>query len=193
MISLNFRCNLLKWNCKYQHLSGGDSRTALLSPAEKIVVEARSLVSILYFPLLLKGDPISAFIVRTTKGVRELTNNEIDLYYILSFQVSLALANARLYEKANQAIIDLNQAYDATLEGWSRVLDMRDHITDAHTHRVADLTVSLATKMGVPEPEMAHIRRTAYLHDIGGTLLSRRGVGFSSHCRRLALMKNSEF
>ncbi|RJP52747.1 MAG: HD domain-containing protein [Anaerolineaceae bacterium] len=86
---------------------------------------------------------------------------------MLSFQVSLAIANAKLYKKAQQAIADISHAYDATLEGWSRVLDMRDHVTDEHTHRVADLTVALAKKMGVPSADLGHIRRGALLHDIG--------------------------
>ena len=63
--------------------------------------------------------------------------------------------------------MDLSDAYDATLEGWSHVLDMRDHATDEHTHRVAELTIALARKLGLSEPELGHIRRGALLHDIG--------------------------
>jgi putative nucleotidyltransferase with HDIG domain len=44
---------------------------------------------------------------------------------------------------------------------------MRDHVTDKHTHRVADLTVALAERMGIPRSELGHIRRGALLHDIG--------------------------
>ena len=144
-----------------------DARTASLSAAERTVVEARNLVSILYFPLLLKEDVIGVFIVGTTQNTRQFTKNEIDLCYILSYQVSLAIANARLYQRAQQAITDLSQAYDATLKGWSRVLDMRDHITDEHTHRVEELTVRLATRMGITDPDLAQIRRGALMHDIG--------------------------
>jgi putative nucleotidyltransferase with HDIG domain len=144
-----------------------DARTATLSPAERTVVDSRHLISILYFPLLLKEEAIGVFIVGTTDTPRRFSPSEIDLSYMLSFQVSLAIANAKLYQKAQQAIADISQAYDATLEGWSRVLDMRDHVTDVHTHRVADLTVALAKKMGVPEEDLGHIRRGALLHDIG--------------------------
>ena len=144
-----------------------DARIAELSPAEKIVVDARRLISILYFPLLLKEEAIGVFIVGTTNKIRQFTASEIDLCYILSSQVSLAIANAQLYKQAQQAIVDLNRAYDATLEGWSRVLDMRDHVTDEHTHRVTDQTVALASRMGIPEAELGHVRRGALLHDIG--------------------------
>lgn len=144
-----------------------DARTASLSAAEKTVVDARNLISLLYFPLLLKGTVIGVFIVGTTNNSRQFTKSEIDLCYILSFQVSFAIANAQLYAKAQQALTDLSQAYDATLKGWSRVLDMRDHVTDEHTHRVADLTITLAERMGIPDAEIAHIRRGALMHDIG--------------------------
>ncbi|MBK9925836.1 MAG: HD domain-containing protein [Anaerolineales bacterium] len=144
-----------------------DARIESLSPAEKIVVDSRHLISILYFPLLLKEDVIGVFIVGTTSDTRLFTNDEVDLCYILSYEVSLAIANAQLYKKAQQAVTDLTHTYDATLEGWSRVLDMRDHATDEHTQRVTRLTIALAEKMGIPESEIGHIRRGALLHDIG--------------------------
>jgi putative nucleotidyltransferase with HDIG domain len=131
------------------------------------VVAARHLVSVLYFPLLLKEEAIGVFTVGTTDRARRFSGDEIDLCYILSFQVTLAIANAQLYRRAQQAVEDLSRAYDATLEGWSRVLDMRDHATDEHTRRVADQTVALAARIGVPEAELGHIRRGALLHDIG--------------------------
>jgi putative nucleotidyltransferase with HDIG domain len=58
-------------------------------------------------------------------------------------------------------------AYDTTLEGWSRALDLRDKATEGHTQRVTELTLSLARAVGVPEAGLVHIRRGALLHDIG--------------------------
>lgn len=144
-----------------------DARIEALSPAEKVIVDSRRLVSILYFPLLLRDDVTGVFILGTMNETRQFTNSEIDLSYTLSYQVSLAVDNAQLYQKAQEAIIGITQAYEAMLAGWSRVLDMRDRVTDEHTHRVADLTVALAIKMGIPESEIGHIRRGALMHDIG--------------------------
>jgi putative nucleotidyltransferase with HDIG domain len=144
-----------------------NARTASLSAPEKSVVDSRGLVSILYFPLVLKESAIGVFIIGSTRNVRQFSNSEIELSYVLSAQVSLAIANALLYKRAQEAIVELSRAYDATLEGWSRVLDMRDHVTDVHTRRVADLTVALARKMGIPESELGQIRRGALIHDIG--------------------------
>lgn len=69
-----------------------DARKAPISAAEKMVVDSRHLVSILYFPLLLKEDVIGVFIVGTTDKPRLFAPNEIGLCYILSFQVLTCLS-----------------------------------------------------------------------------------------------------
>ena len=61
----------------------------------------------------------------------------------------------------------LIQAYDATIEGWSHALDLRDKETEGHTLRVAELTERLARSMGIGEEVLQHIHRGALLHDIG--------------------------
>ena len=144
-----------------------DAREVTLSKAERVVVESRNLISILYFPLLLKDESIGVFIVGTNDTQRRFSPIEIDLCYMLSFQVSLAIANSKLYQKAQDAIIEISQAYDDTLAGWSHVSDLRDHVTEQHTHRAADLAVALARKMGFSEADIGHVRRGALLHDIG--------------------------
>lgn len=66
-----------------------------------------------------------------------------------------------------RAHTDLAEAYEATIEGWSHVLDLRDKETEGHTQRVTEITVRLARALGVPEEQIIHIRRGALLHDIG--------------------------
>ncbi len=61
---------------------------------------------------------------------------------------------------------ELLRAYDATLEGWSRALDMRDRETEGHTQRVTEMTVRLASALGFAD-EQLQMRRGALLHDIG--------------------------
>jgi len=67
-------------------------------------------------------------------------------------------------EKANS---ELMLAYDATIEGWSKAMDLRDKETHGHTQRVTNLTIKLAQQMGIPNTGILHIRRGALLHDIG--------------------------
>nr|MBC8509283.1 HD-GYP domain-containing protein [Chloroflexota bacterium] len=62
---------------------------------------------------------------------------------------------------------EITIAYDTTLEGWSRALEMRDMETDGHSQRVTEMTMQLAQAMGMSKKELAHVRRGALLHDIG--------------------------
>jgi response regulator RpfG family c-di-GMP phosphodiesterase len=76
-------------------------------------------------------------------------------------------AELAVREREQQAILELADAYEATLEGWARALDLRDQETEGHSRRVTSLTVRLARRMGLSEADCVHIRRGALLHDIG--------------------------
>ncbi len=71
------------------------------------------------------------------------------------------------YRKLQEALTSLEEAYDATLEGWVRALDLREHELEGHSLRVAEMTVRLARAMGVEPDALIHIHRGALLHDIG--------------------------
>jgi putative two-component system response regulator len=75
----------------------------------------------------------------------------------------LVIERARLQE-ANQRLM---AAYEATIEGWSHAMDLRDRETEGHSRRVASLTVELAQAVGMNEAEIMHLRRGALLHDLG--------------------------
>jgi PAS domain S-box-containing protein len=62
---------------------------------------------------------------------------------------------------------NLQEAYDRTIEGWVRALDLRDRETEGHTQRVTEMTVKVARALGLPESEIIHVKRGALLHDIG--------------------------
>jgi putative two-component system response regulator len=69
--------------------------------------------------------------------------------------------------KLQEANAQLLAAYEATIEGWSRAMDLRDQETEGHSQRVAELTVKLARAHGMSEEEIMHLRRGALLHDMG--------------------------
>jgi len=58
-------------------------------------------------------------------------------------------------------------AYDTTLEGWARALELRDFETEGHAERVVAMTLRLARALGISQAELVHVRRGALLHDIG--------------------------
>jgi response regulator RpfG family c-di-GMP phosphodiesterase len=75
--------------------------------------------------------------------------------------------NATLYTDLQSSNMELRNAYETTLEGWSRALELRDRETEGHTQRVAELTVRVARALAFTSEELVNIRRGALLHDIG--------------------------
>ncbi len=47
----------------------------------------------------------------------------------------------------------IKEAYDLTLEGWSRALEMRDKETQGHSRRVTNLTLKIGKRMGFTQEE----------------------------------------
>jgi PAS domain S-box-containing protein len=85
----------------------------------------------------------------------------------LAMQAAIAIDTAALFEQLQHAHAELTHSYDATIEGWSRALDLRDHETEGHSARVTELSLQLARRMRLQPEDLDHIRRGALLHDIG--------------------------
>ena len=79
----------------------------------------------------------------------------------------LMRARQAMGERLRAQSAELEQVCDATIEGWARALELRDHETEGHSRRVAELTMRVARRMGLGEAELVHLRRGALLHDIG--------------------------
>ena len=142
----------------------------LAEPAEPFERAAllmdEGFISYYALPLLARGH---------LKGVLEIFQRKAlnvesdfrDFIEILAQQAAVAIDNASLWEDVQRSNVELMVAYDATIEGWARVLDLRAKETEGHTRRVTAMTVRLARTMGVGEAELVHVRRGALLHDIG--------------------------
>ena len=101
------------------------------------------------------------------KDSLEIDQDFLDYLKSLATHAAIAIYNAELFNNAKVANIDLTKAYDATIEGWSHTMELRDSYTEGHSQRTAELTIELAKSMGIAEDEMVHIRRGVLLHDIG--------------------------
>ena len=99
----------------------------------------------------------------------ELESNEewLKFLHALANLAAIAIDNSSLFNDLQQSNLDLTQAYDATIQGWSRALDLRDNETEGHTQRVTELTIMLGHQFGLSEEDLIHVRRGALLHDIG--------------------------
>jgi PAS domain S-box-containing protein/putative nucleotidyltransferase with HDIG domain len=117
-------------------------------------------------PLIVKGE---------VKGVLEIFHRSalaggvdwLDFLETLAGQAAIAIQDATQFENLQDSNRDLFQAYDATIEGWSHALDLRDKETEGHSLRVTEMTLELARKFGFPDEQLIYIRWGALLHDIG--------------------------
>jgi len=117
-------------------------------------------------PLIAKG---------TVRGVLELFHHEAmqpseewwEFAWGFANQAAIGIDNLLLFQGMERSNAELALAYELTLEGWSRALELRDQETEGHTQRVTGMTIELAKMLGMPSAEIFHLRRGALLHDIG--------------------------
>ena len=130
------------------------------------LIKEEGFISYLGLPLIAKGE---------VKGVLELFNrktNDLDDEWLnfmeaLAADAAMAIDHAGLFQSLQRSNEELKAAYDATIWGWSRALELRDKETQGHSERVVELTVHLAQRLGIWERDMPALRRGAILHDIG--------------------------
>ena len=139
------------------------SKTVFAQPE---LLKAENVEAYFAVPLITKGK---------IKGVLEIfhrtplePNKEwFDFLNTLAGQAAIAIDNVRMFESMQRSTDELELGYDATIEGWSHALDLRDKETEGHTLRVADMTITLAGTFGLSEAELVQVRWGALLHDIG--------------------------
>jgi len=105
-------------------------------------------------------------------GADEFISKPFDRYELRARLLGITRLNRfhKLSEERSNlehAHAELKAAYEATIEGWSRAMDLRDRETEGHTQRVTQLTLKLAEAAGMEHNELVHIRRGALLHDMG--------------------------
>jgi PAS domain S-box-containing protein len=117
-------------------------------------------------PLIAKGQ---------VKGVLELyhcslmqpDDDWLDFLTTIAGQAAVAIDSASLFQDLQRTNAELSLAYDSAIESWARALELSNRENGAHSYRVVDLTIKLASSMGIAEQELAHFRRGALLHDVG--------------------------
>jgi HD-GYP domain-containing protein (c-di-GMP phosphodiesterase class II) len=149
-------------------------RTFLVSASNATRLQITGLVSLMLLLVILMGVYIASVITRPVRNLVEASkqvavgNLEVQVEPRGHDEVTvLSRSFNTMVSSLNQSKIDLLNAYDRTLEGWSMALELRDQETEGHTRRVAELTTDLAAMMGFEGDDLVNIRRGAILHDIG--------------------------
>jgi putative nucleotidyltransferase with HDIG domain len=146
------------------------------------VIVATLLMGKRFLPISLLVSAVSVVIVYIFEVFR-LVQWTQDMRYVASFGdliiilIILSVGSGVFWVVMNIIELSVNRiisserqvkdAYDLTLEGWARALEMRDKETEGHSRRVTDLTLRIGRNMGFTEEDLFHLRRGALLHDIG--------------------------
>ncbi|MCS7173600.1 MAG: GAF domain-containing protein [Armatimonadetes bacterium] len=135
-------------------------------PARQQLLQEEGFRAYYAAPMISRGRVLGVLETYHRREV-EADGDWLEMLEALAGQAAIAVDNARLFDDLERSNLRLQLAYEATIEGWARALELREQATGAHTQRVADLTVRVARRLGVPEPEIVHLRRGAILHDVG--------------------------
>ncbi len=123
-------------------------------------------VSYIGVPLIAKGQ-VQGVLEIFHRSMLKPDSDWLAFLEMLGGQAAIAIDNAFLLRDLQHSNTELISAYNATIEGWSRALELRDHETKGHTQRVTKMTEELAGKLEITGLDLLHIRRGATLHDIG--------------------------
>ncbi|WP_255603493.1 HD-GYP domain-containing protein [Oscillochloris sp. ZM17-4] len=138
-------------------------RTALVV---EIGTEGEMTESSLIVPMIARERVVGVLQVQSfTPGCYDMAH--ATMLGLAANVAAVAIENARLVTALRSSNSELLQAYDSTLEGWSRALDLRDKETEGHSQRVTDLAVLLAHAAGMSDEQVRYMRWGALLHDIG--------------------------
>jgi putative nucleotidyltransferase with HDIG domain len=85
----------------------------------------------------------------------------------MAYKLHLEMLVEERSKALNDALKNLKELHDATIETLSMALDYRDKMTCGHSRRVADMTVGIARDLGMTDMDLVQIEHGALLHDIG--------------------------
>jgi len=123
-------------------------------------------ISYIGVPLIVKGQ-IKGLFELYHRSPFEPNDEWMQFMQTLAGQAAIAIDNAQLFDNLQRSNQEIRQAYDTTLEGWARALELRDRETEGHTRRVTQKTMDLARFMNISEDDLVNIYRGVLLHDIG--------------------------
>lgn len=122
--------------------------------------------SILLSPMLARKETVGILELVSDARYR-FTGADCDLLTSIGSTAALAIQNQYLKDEVDQTSRALVKTYESTIESWRRALELRDHKTEGHAARVAEMTVRLGAWLGVERRELVFLRFGAVLHDIG--------------------------
>jgi putative two-component system response regulator len=165
---IRFRPDLILLDLHMPHLDG-------LSVMDKL----NEIVEASYLPILMLTGDISPEARREAlaRGAKDFVNKPFDndevmlrirtLLETRFLYLQIQSDNQMLEAKVRERTRELEAAQIEIIERLARAAEFRDDNTGQHTERVGQMAALLAKEMGLPDSQVALIRRAAPLHDVG--------------------------
>lgn len=136
---------------------------AILSPIREKIPDDKRAIAV---PILAESTVIGVFHLAFSTDVH-INKDIVAVAELFASFTGTVLQRFELSLQLQKSHDALKDAYDATLEGWSRAIGLRDDETASHGERVTSLAVAIGRKMNLSPEMMEALRRGALLHDIG--------------------------
>ncbi len=137
-----------------------------MDPSFQNWFQSQGFLSGFAIPLITR-DEIKGILQVFRKAESHPDADWLEFFNTLAGQAAIAISEAHLLRDLKQSNLELQTAYDATIEGWSKALDLRDKETEGHSQRVTDLCLTMAKMLNISNDELKYIRWGSLLHDIG--------------------------
>jgi response regulator RpfG family c-di-GMP phosphodiesterase len=114
----------------------------------------------LIVPLVGKNNILGFLNINRLQVNEPFTETDLPRASVFASQIALAVENAYLFK-------ELNLVYMSTIRSFANAIDAKDHYTNRHSERVAELAVTIAGEMALSEQEIQRILQAAQIHDLG--------------------------
>jgi PAS domain S-box-containing protein len=117
-------------------------------------------------PLKASGNLIGVLEIFSTKD-NLLDQDWLSHFQTLALQTAIAIDSVTMVQHIKDARNELAEAYEATLIGWAKALELHDKETRGHSDRMIELVERLGRRLGLDETALSNLKRGTLLHDIG--------------------------
>ncbi len=117
-------------------------------------------------PLKASGNLIGVLEIFSTRE-NLLDSDWRSHFQTLALQTAIAIDSVTMIQHIKDARNELAEAYEATLIGWAKALELHDKETRGHSDRMLELVERLGRRLGLNEGALSDLKRGTLLHDIG--------------------------
>lgn len=119
----------------------------------------KDIASSISIPLETR-DGLIGVVCITNKNAHSYEDDDMRRLTLIAGNLSIALENARLFERIRAANLE-------TMMALAQALETKDAYTRGHSERMVQRAEAVAERLGLPEVETELLRYSAILHDIG--------------------------